>query len=285
MQVFIVEDEPLAVKKLVRLLEEVAFDVKVVGTAGGIQTAVDWLEANPAPDLIFMDIELSDGQSFEIFQRTRVKSPVIFVTSYDEFALQAFKVNSVDYLLKPVQKEDLAQAIGKFRELKAQYSRDSNPISASIENLLLSLVGAASNLEAGENSTKVDKPSFAKAPAGKPTASNDYRTRFLVKHLQKYVTIDVADIAYFWSEGRINFFKTRAGQKHLVEYTMEEIEGMLDPRDWFRVSRQYIVSVPAVAEIHPYFNNRLKLHLIPKESEEVTVSRERVGDFKVWMGK
>ena len=267
MQVLIVEDEPLAVKKLVRLLEEVAFDVKVVGTAGGIGTAVEWLEANPAPDLIFMDIELSDGQSFEIFQRTRVKSPVIFVTSYDEFALQAFKVNSVDYLLKPVQKEDLANAIAKYRDLKLQYSRDASPISASIESLLLTLAGAA-------------QPASAEATAGKK-----YRTRFLVKHLQKYVTVEVADIAYFWSEGRVNFFKNRAGQKYLVEYTMEEIEAMLDPRDWFRVSRQFLVSVPSVAEIHPFFNNRLKLYLTPKEPEEVTVSRERVSDFKVWLGK
>jgi len=269
MQVFIVEDEPLAVKKLIRLLEEVAFDVKVMGTAGGISTAVEWLESNPTPDLIFLDIELSDGQSFEIFQRTRVKSPVIFVTSYDEFALQAFKVNSVDYLLKPVQKEDLTNAIAKYRDLKAQYNRDTSPISASIENLLLSLVGNGG------------QPALADASVVK----KDYRSRFLVKHLQKYVTVDVADIAYFWSEGRINFFKTRAGQKHLVEYTMEEIEGMLDPRDWFRVSRQFIVSVPSVAEIHPYFNNRLMLHLTPKEPEEVTVSRERVADFKVWLGK
>jgi len=262
MQVLIVEDEPLAVKKLERLLNEVAFDLKVVGTAGSIRAAVEWLEANPAPDLIFLDIELSDGQSFEIFQRTRVKSPVIFVTSYDEFALQAFKVNSVDYLLKPVQREDLANAIAKYRDLKAQYARDASPLSASIESLLMSLAGGPA------------------APAQKA-----YRSRFLVKHLQKYVTVDVTDIAYFWSEGRVNFFKNRAGQKYLVEYTMEEIEAMLDPQDWFRVSRQFIVSVPSVAEIHPFFNNRLKLHLAPKEPEEVTVSRERVADFKVWLGK
>ncbi len=263
MQVFLVEDEPLAVKKLVRLLEEVAFDVKVVGTAGSIRAAVEWLEANPAPDLIFLDIELSDGQSFEIFQRTRVGSPVIFVTSYDEFALQAFKVNSVDYLLKPVQREDLEAAINKFRELKMQYVREANPISASIESLLLTLTGG-----------------------GNPAApAKEYRNRFLVKHLQKYVSVDVSDIAYFWSEGRVNFFKTKAGQKHLVEYTMDEIESMLDPRDWFRVSRQFIVSIPSVNEIHPFFNNRLKLHLKPQEPEEVTVSRERVADFKVWLGK
>jgi len=262
MHVLIVEDEPLAVKKLVRLLEEVAFDVQVAGTAGSIAAAVVWLETNPAPDLIFLDIELSDGQSFEIFQRTRVKSPVIFVTSYDEYALQAFKVNSVDYLLKPVQREDLTRAIGKYRDLKLQYGREASPVTSSIETLLLSLAG-------GE----------------KAAHSKEYRARFLVKHLQKFVTVEVADIAYFWSEGRVNFFKTRSGQKHLVEYTMEEIEGMLDPRDWFRVSRQFIVRASAVREIHPYFNNRLKLHLSPPEPEEVLVSRERVGDFKNWMGK
>jgi two-component system, LytTR family, response regulator LytT len=264
MQVLIIEDEPLAVKKLVRLLEEVAFDLKVAGTAGSIRAAVEWLEGNPAPDLIFLDIELSDGQSFEIFQRTRVKSPVIFTTSYDEFALQAFKVNSVDYLLKPIQREELDKAIAKYRELKMQYVRDANPISAGIESLLLALNGGGT---------------AAAAPA------KEYRTRFLVKHLQKYVTVEVPDIAYFWSEGRINFFKTRTGQKYLVEYTMEELEAMLDPRDWFRVSRQFIVSVPSVSEIHPFFNNRLKLHLKPQEPEEVTVSRERVNDFKVWLGK
>lgn len=210
-----------------------------------------------------MDIELSDGQSFEIFRRTRVLSPVIFVTSYDEFALQAFKVNSVDYLLKPVQREELEAAISKFRDLKMQYVREANPISASIESLLLSLTG-------GSNAAPTNK---------------EYRSRFLVKHLQKWVTIEVADIAYFWSEGRVNFFKNKAGQKYLVEYTLDEIDAMLDPRDWFRVSRQFIVSVPAVNEIHPFFNNRLKLHLKPQEPEEVTVSRERVADFKVWLGK
>lgn len=260
MKVLLVEDEPLAVKKLTRLLEEVAIDIQIVGTAGSIRSTVEWLEANPTPDLIFLDIELSDGQSFDIFQRTRVNCPVIFVTSYDEFALQAFKVNSVDYLLKPVQREDLHAAITKFRELKSQYLKDAFPISSNIENLLMSLTAGVAG-------------------------AKEYRSRFLVKHAQKYVTIDIQHIAYFWSEGRINFFKTKDGQRYLVEYTMEEIEAMLDPKDWFRVSRQFIVSVPAVHEIHPYFNNRLRLHLKPQEPEEVTVSREKVTDFKMWLGK
>lgn len=263
MNVLLIEDEPLAVKKLSRLLSETDPTLQITGTAGSISTAVEWLENNPAPELIFMDIELSDGQSFEIFKRTRVQSPVIFVTSYDEFALQAFKVNSVDYLLKPVQREDLAAALDKFRSLRQQYLREANPISSSIENLLLSLA----------------------AGGGAGAAAKEYRSRFLIKHAQKYVTVEVRDIAYFWSEGRLNFFKNTAGQKFLVEYTMEEIEEMLHPRDFFRVSRQFIVSVGAVEQIHPYFNSRLKLHLRPQEPEEVTVSRERVSDFKIWLGK
>jgi two-component system, LytTR family, response regulator LytT len=261
MDVLIVEDEPLAVKKLERLISEVAFDIKIIGVTGSISATVEWLENHAAPDLIFLDIELSDGQSFEIFQQTKIKSPVIFVTSYDEFALQAFKVNSVDYLLKPVQKEELANAITKYRELKLQYMREASPITSSIESLLQSL------------------------SAGTGTTSKTYRTRFLVKYLQKYVTVEVADIAYFWSEGRINFFKSKTGQKYVVEYTMDDLETMLDPKDWFRVSRQFLVSVSSVAEIHPFFNSRLRLHLTPKEPEEVTVSRDRVNDFKVWMGK
>lgn len=260
MQVFIVEDEPLAVKKLIRLLEEVALDVEVIGSAGSIRAAVEWLREHPAPDLIFLDIELSDGQSFEIFQHTPVKSPIIFVTSYDEYALQAFKVNSVDYLLKPVQREDLAQALEKYRTIKLQYSAEGYSATSGLEGLLSAL---SQRLE----------------PA------RTYRSRFLVKHAQKYVTVEVRDIAYFWSEGRINFFKTHTGQKYLVEYTMEDIENMLDPHDWFRVSRQFLVSVSAVSQIHPYFGNRLKLTLRPEEPEEVVVSREKVSDFKIWLGK
>lgn len=260
MNAFIVEDEPLAVKKLIRLLEEVAIDLRVVGTAGSIRAAVEWLENNPAPDLIFLDIELSDGQSFEIFQRTAVKSPIIFTTSYDEFALQAFKVNSVDYLLKPVQREELTRAIDKYRNVKLQYAAGGYQATTGLEDLLSAL------------SQRLEPP-------------KSYRTRFLVKHAQKYVAVEVSDIAYFWSEGRINFFKTQAGQKYLVEYTLEEIEAMLDPRDWFRSSRQFLISVPAVNQIHPYFGNRLKLHLSPEEPQEVLVSREKVSDFKIWLGK
>ncbi len=253
---FIVEDEALAVKKLTRLIEEVAPEFEILGHAGSITGAVEWLADNPAPDLIFMDIELSDGQSFEIFQQADVTCPVIFVTSYDEFALQAFKVNSVDYLLKPVQREDLAKALAKFGQMyKQPPAREFN-----LQRLLETLGGQAD-------------------------MHREFRTRFLVKHMQRFISVPVTDIAYFWSEGRVNFMRTHSGQKYIVDYKMEDLETMLDPRDWFRVSRQFIVSIPSVQQIHPYFNNRLKLYLKPESAEEVTVSRERVNDFKVWMGK
>ncbi len=258
MRTFLIEDEPLAVKKLIRLLQEVDTEIEILGTAGSIRAAVEWLENNPAPDLIFLDIELSDGQSFEIFQRTEVKSPIIFVTSYDEYALQAFKVNSVDYLLKPVQREDLSRALTKYRELK---SRFANPEPIPHLDKLLDVL--RSQVEPAQQ----------------------YRRRFLVKHAQRYVSVEISDIAYFWSEGRVNFFKTHAGQRYMVEYTMDELETALDPRDWFRISRQFIVSVSSVSQIHPYFGNRLKLHLKPEEPQEATVSREKVSDFKIWLGK
>ncbi|HOY05929.1 MAG TPA: LytTR family DNA-binding domain-containing protein [Saprospiraceae bacterium] len=258
MHTFLIEDEPLAVKKLIRLLQEVDPAMEILGTAGSIRAAVEWLENNPAPDLIFLDIELSDGQSFEIFQRTEVKSPVIFVTSYDEYALQAFKVNSVDYLLKPVQREDLSRALTKYRELKTRFSADT-PVP-QLDKLLDVL---RSQVE----------------------PQQQFRRRFLVKHAQRYVSVEVPEIAYFWSEGRVNFFKTLAGQRYIVEYTMDELEAALDPREWFRISRQFIVSVSSVNQIHPYFGNRLKLHLKPEEPQEAMVSREKVNDFKVWLGK
>lgn len=258
MRTFIVEDEPLAVKKLIRLLQEVDPAIEILGTAGSIRAAVEWLESNPAPDLIFLDIELSDGQSFEIFQRTEVRSPVIFVTSYDEYALQAFKVNSVDYLLKPVQREDLSRSLTKYREMESRFSKtEAIPHLDKLLDVLRS---------------QVEPP-------------QQYRRRFLVKHAQKYVSVEVPDIAYFWSEGRVNFFKTLAGQRYIVEYTMDELESAMDPREWFRISRQFIVSAACVSQIHPYFGNRLKLNLKPEEPQEATVSREKVADFKTWLGK
>src|SRR4030095_3304216 len=224
-----------------------------------IRSSVSWLEANPAPDLILMDIELADGQSFEIFDKVEVKSTVIFTTSYDEFALKAFKVNSVDYLLKPIQKEDLEAALEKFKKMKNIYGSSNGSQAINVDSLIKEL---QSKLQPKE-----------------------FRKRFLVKHAQKLVSIEVEEISYFYSDGRLNFFKTKDNKKYVVDYTMDELEEMLNPERYFRISRSFYIAVDSVDQIHDYFGNRLLLHLKPEVDKEAIVSREKVSDFKKWMGK
>lgn len=259
MKILIVEDEELAVKKLQKTLNTLDEKIEVIGVTDSIRTTVEWLEKNSLPDLILMDIELSDGQSFEIFNRLEVKSPVIFTTSYDEHALKAFKVNSVDYLLKPIQAEELEAALNKYNQMKNMYASDSDNTALNVESLV--------------NELKLK------------LQPKEYRKRFLVKNAQKLVSIEVDEIAYFFSDGRLNFFKTYDNKKFVVDYTMDELEDMLSPERYFRISRSFYVSVNSVDQIHDYFGNRLLLHLQPAVDKEALVSREKVTEFKKWMGK
>ena len=255
MNILIVEDEELAQKKLQKTLAAVDASAKVVGITDSIQSTVEWLRTNNDADLILMDIELADGQSFEVFNQIDVKAPVIFTTSYDEYALKAFKVNSVDYLLKPVQTEDLQAALNKYRKLSEGNKK------------------ADVNLEALVSQIK------------QQLQPKEYRKRFLVKHAQKLVSVDVEEIAYFYSDGRLNFFKTFDNKKFVVDYTMDELEDMLDPVAFFRISRSFFVAINAIEKIDDYFGNRLILQLNPAVDKEALVSREKVSDFKKWMGK
>ena len=234
MNILIVEDEDLAVKKIQKTLLSVDDSAKVVGVTDSIKGTVEWLQDNAAPDLILMDIELADGQSFEIFKLTEIKSPVIFTTSYDEYALKAFKVNSIDYLLKPVQKEELQAALDKYKEMKKSYGvKEGEAEEARLDHLLKEL---RSRLEPKE-----------------------YRQRFLVKHGQKLVSIEMNEIAYFFSDGRLNFFKTLDNRKFVVDYTMDELEDMVDPKQYIRISRSFYVSANCIDKIEEYFGNRLIL--------------------------
>jgi DNA-binding LytR/AlgR family response regulator len=254
MNILIVEDEELAQKKLQKTLAAVDASATVVGITDSIQSTVDWLKSNNSADLILMDIELADGQSFEVFNLVDVKAPVIFTTSYDEYALKAFKVNSVDYLLKPVQTDELQAALAKYKKLADTTKQDVN-----IESLV--------------NQIK------------QQLQPKEYRKRFLVKHAQKLVSVDVEEIAYFYSDGRLNFFKTFDNKKFVVDYTMDELEDMLDPTAFFRISRSFFVAFNAIEKIDDYFGNRLILQLNPAVDKEALVSREKVADFKKWMGK
>ena len=254
MKILLVEDEDLAVKKLRKTLEAVDPGIEVIGTTDSIKATVQWLKDNPAPELILMDIELADGQSFEIFNLIDVNSPVIFITSYDEFALKAFKVNSVDYLLKPIQKDELEAAINKFRRLKGT----ENP-NTDFDNLVRELQ--------------------------QKLQPKEYRKRFLVKQGQKLISIEIEEISYFFSDGRLNFFKTTDNRTFVVDYTMEELEEMLDNQKYFRISRSFYVSINSVDKIEDYFGNRLLLGLKPPVDKQALVSREKVTAFKKWMGK
>ena len=254
MKILIVEDEELAVKKLQKTLAAIDSNSTVVGITDSIKSSVEWLQQNPAPDLILMDIELADGQSFAIFNLTEVKSPVIFTTSYDEYALKAFKVNSIDYLLKPVQKEDLEDALKKFHALRSQHT-----MGFSMDSLVKELQ--------------------------QKLQPREYRKRFLVKNGQKLLSVEIKDIAYFYSDGRLNFFKTHDNKKFIIDYTMDDLEELLDPEHYFRISRSFFVSIASIDKIDDYFGNRLILNLKPSVDKEALVSREKVADFKKWMGK
>lgn len=259
MKVLIVEDEQLAVAKLTQTLNKVNPDAEVIGVTESIAATVKWLnEHQGEPDLILMDIELADGQSFSIFDEVQVNCPVIFTTSYDEYALKAFKVNSIDYLLKPIQQSELKAALSKLETLRAA--------PGSTESQAIKIEQLVSELQ-------------------KQSGLKTYRKRFLVKHLQKLLSIEVETIAYFYCEDRVNFFKTKDGKNYIVDYTMDEIEEMVDPNRFFRAGRALIVSISSVVQMEPYFGNRLALRLTPSFDKEALVSREKVNDFKVWMGK
>jgi two-component system response regulator LytT len=213
MKILIVEDEELAVEKLQYMVEAVDAEALVVGCSGSVENTVAWLKENEQPDVILMDIELSDGQSFDIFNQVEVTCPVIFTTSYDEFAIKAFRVNSMDYLLKPISKDDLKRAFEKYRKLKATASCSHQPIN--VGELLAEL-----RLQ---------------------IQPKEYRRRFLVKQGQKHLPIETENIAYFFIHERTVFFKSFANKRYIVDYNMEELENMLDPANFFRVSRSCFV--------------------------------------------
>jgi len=258
MQILIIEDEGLAVQKLMNTITEIDGSFHIAGVTDSIETSVEWLNQHAMPDLILMDIELADGQSFEIFNRVEVRSPVIFTTSYDEYAIKAFKVNSVDYLLKPVRKEDLAVSFQKLYKLRQLYTGNSLPVP--------DFKGLIKELQ-------------------EQNKSKEYRERFLVKHGQRLISIETNDIAFFYTDEKVNFFKTTGNMKYIVEYTIDELEKFVHPKKFFRINRQFLIAVNSVENIHNYFNGRLLLHLKPSIDKEVIISRERVNDFKEWMGR
>ncbi len=246
MRVLLIEDELPASKQLTKLIVAARPKFQVVQTLDSVESSVRWLHSEPSPDLIFMDIQIADGLSFDIFRQVKVKTPVIFTTAFDQYALQAFKVNALDYLLKPVAPEDLHEAIVKF---------ENQQIKSGIDTaVLLQLL-----------------------------QKEAYKERFLVKSGHHLVTIPAIEIAFFRSSNGLTQAFTFSGKKHFVDHTLEELEKLLDPRQYFRVSRSLSVRVNAIQKIHPHLNGRLKLELTTHLQDDLFVSRDRVNEFKTWL--
>ncbi|MCV2483693.1 LytTR family DNA-binding domain-containing protein [Flavobacterium sp. SH_e] len=251
----IIEDEKPAARLLQRKLEKL--DVKVETMLHSVEEAVQWFENNSHPDLIFLDIQLSDGLSFEIFEKIDIKSAIIFTTAYDEYALKAFKLNSIDYLLKPIDEDDLETAVSKFKSRLPKAASESTNMQLDFEQIRQMLSNP-----------------FEKT----------YKKRFTVKIGQHLKVITTEEIECFFSENKGTYIHTYDNRDYLIDSTLEILEQEIDKKDFFRVSRKFIVPLKAIKEIQVYTNSRLKVILPTYKEDEVIVSREKVQDFKAWLG-
>lgn len=248
MDILIVEDEQVAARRLEKQILAIQSNACIVARLDSIESTLDWLAANPMPDLVLLDIHLADGASFEIFNHTKITCPIIFTTAYDRYAIQAFRVNAVDYLLKPIKPDELDRAFKKV--LKQE----------------------------GANDRTLDYKELSKA-----LRVDTYSRRFLVKIGQSIKVIDVADAGYFYTEDKITFVVVKAGKRYPVDYALEKLEDMLDPRLFFRVNRQVIVGLEAIKEMYTYSKSRVKIELEPASGFDVIVSTERSPHFKKWL--
>ena len=252
MRAVIIEDEPHAQMELKRLLNKVSPEISVVTCLDSIADAVDWLRSNEDFDFLFLDIELSDGISFNIFKQVQIKKPVIFTTAYNAYAIQAFELNSVGYLLKPIAEKALSQSIQKLKNWENK-----------------EVHGQTLSEEQWKSLMKLTQPEF--------------KSRIMVKSGDQLQAISVLDVAYFYAEENVVFMVTKTNKRHLVETTLDELGKRLNPAHFFRLNRKFLVHIDAVGKARKYFNSRLKIDLLPVPEGEVLVSRARVSAFMDWM--
>ncbi len=248
MNILIVEDEQAALRRLKKLLSEVEVlqNLNILAELESIEQTLGWLSTQAVPDLIFMDIHLADGSCFDIFQHVKVKSPIIFTTAYDEYALQAFKVNAIDYLLKPIKKTELEAALNKYSELR-------KPDSVNYEKLI---------------------PLIESTQASK---------RFMIRLGQQIRLVDINEVAFFYTENKITFLVTRQGKRYPIDYFLDKVEEMADPQKFFRINRQFIIHIDAIEEMHAFSKSRFKIILNPPAKEDVVVSAVRSPHFRKWL--
>lgn len=248
MNCLILEDEKVAAEKLTGLIKKYDPSIDIIEIIQSVEDAVQWLNTHQVPDLIFMDIQLADGLSFEIFEQTIVKTPVIFTTAYDEYALKAFKVNSIDYLLKPVSQEELKNAIDKYKE-----NNSPKEIPAQVfDSIMHSL-------------------------------TKKYKNKFVIKVGEHIKVFNAKDVQCFYSMEKYTFLQNNAGRDYAIGYSLDQLEDLLDSARFFRINRSFIVSSSSISDIISFSNSRLKLKLHSNKSDDLIVSREKVQEFKKWL--
>ncbi|MEP6647280.1 MAG: LytTR family DNA-binding domain-containing protein [Saprospiraceae bacterium] len=248
MKILIIEDEQAAVRRLQKLLNDIDPKIEVIGALSSIDSSVEWLQQHPAPDMILMDIHLADGSSFDIFEKVSVSPPVIFVTAYDEYALKAFKVNAIDYLLKPIKENELKSALQKIS--KRQDKKDEG----------------ADLIQRLQDAGFIHKSK-----------------RLLVRMGQSIKLIDLDNVAYFYSKDKISFAVLAGNKRYPLDQSLDQIEQMIDPIHFFRINRQFIVKMSSIEEMVTYSKSRVKLKLLPATDEDTIVSKERSPEFKKWL--
>ncbi len=251
MKAVIIEDEKLAAERLEELINEIDSSIEISAKLVSVEQSIKWLRQNK-PDLIFLDIQLEDGISFSIFNKVEIDIPIIFTTAYDQYAIKAFKLNSIDYLLKPIKKEDLRESLSKFKNIKTSYLMDFEEIIRNIND-----------------------------------RGVDYKKRFLVQYGQKIKKVETQEIAYFYAMDKNVFLTTLQNHTYPIDYTLDKLQETLDPEKFFRINRKIIISFESIKNMIPYSRSRIKIELSPTEPKDVEalVSVERASDFKEWMNK
>ncbi len=251
MKLIIIEDEKPAAEKLMKSIQKSDPAIEIMAVLDSVASSVDWLRKNEQPELLFMDIELGDGLSFKIFDEVKIISPVIFCTAYDEYWQEAFELNSIDYLLKPVKQEKLEMALGKYDQLKLHFTIQFQQMQQ-----------------------------WRRHPA-----DSGYKKRFLVKRGMDYISIKTEDIAYFYATHKLVCLVDNKNQKFIMDHSLSELEKQVDPLQFFRINRKYFVQLQAISKIKSYPKSKLQLELEPATSEEIIISQENVAAFKEWMGR
>ncbi len=250
----IIEDEYPAARLLHSILSTLRPEWDILLLPGNIAESVEWFANHPHPDILFLDIQLTDGNSFMFIEQAKPDSMIVFATAFDEYAVRAFSVNSIDYLLKPIHQERLVETIKKFENIVRTNIKEYNQQSQVLEIL--------------KNLSNPDKK---------------YRTRFLIASRDRLFTLQIRDISYFYSENKITFAVTNQGKEYLIDFSLDKLTEQLNPDLFFRSNRQMILSIDSIQRIEPYFNNKIVVHVNPPFKEQILVSREKVSIFKSWL--